>query len=74
MKRYEGEPLDDYIDRMNATRIQRLSDAYAEGKSVGRMGLGAGLCPQGYGQDETDEWLRGFHAGAAELLTDRRAA
>lgn len=72
--RYADESIDDYIDRREATRIQRLSDAFADGKFVGRKGLGAGLCPQtGYGKDETESWLQGFAAGAAELLTNRRA-
>jgi len=107
MNRYSDESLDDYIDRRESHRIQRLSDAFAEGKqaegmndddifdaadlaydehrqqmadayheglTVGRMGLGAGLCPLGYCNDERNEWLRGFRAGAAILLNERKAA
>jgi ribosome modulation factor len=51
-----------------------MADAYADGLKVGRMGLGAGLCPQGYRDDERNEWLRGFRAGAAQLLAERKAA
>ena len=74
MRRYADEAMDDYVDRREAERIQRLSDAFADGKKVGAMGLGAGLCPQGFANEERSEWLRGFSAGAASLLNDRRAA
>lgn len=53
---------------------QEMADAYADGLQVGRMGLGAGLCPQGYRDDEVKEWLRGHLQGAAEMLNERRKA
>lgn len=71
---YEGEDIYDAADRLHDECRQRLADAYADGRTVGRMGLGAGLCPQGYSNDETKEWLRGFREGAAEMLNDRRKA
>lgn len=73
-RRYEGEDLYDAADRTYEEHRQQMADAYAEGMKVGRMGLGAGLCPQNYSDAEQKEWLRGFTAGAASLLTDRKAA
>lgn len=64
----------DVADHLYDEYRQRMVDAKADGRKVGKMGLGAGLCPQGYGFDERKEWLSGFREGAAELLTDRRAA
>lgn len=74
MSRFRDEELDDAADRLYEERRQQMADAYAEGLKVGRMGLGAGLCPQGYCDEESKEWLRGFTAGAASLLKDRKAA
>lgn len=71
LPRYPDEALADYIDRSECERIQRLSDAFADGRKVGEMGLGAGLCPQGFSNEEREQWLRGFMAGAAEILTRR---
>lgn len=62
------------VDADYADQVQQLADAFADGKRVGAMGLGAGLCPQGYGNEERAEWLRGFRCGAAQLLDERRAA
>jgi ribosome modulation factor len=72
--KYRDESLDDAADRLFEEHRQQLCDANADGRKVGRMGLGAGLCPQGYSNDERDEWLKGFAEGAASLLTERRAA
>lgn len=74
MSRYRDESLDDAADRLYEEHRQRMTDAYIDGKEVGKMGLGAGLCPQHYSNAEHSEWLRGFAHGAAELLTDRRKA
>lgn len=74
MSRFRDEELDDAADRLYDEHRQQMADAYADGAKVGRMGLGAGLCPQGYRDDERNEWLRGFRAGAAELLKERKAA
>lgn len=71
---YADEDIYDAADRAYAEHRQQMVDAYADGMRVGRMGLGAGLCPQGYSDEESAEWLRGFGAGAASLLTDRKAA
>lgn len=73
-RRYADEDLYDAADRLVDERKQEMADAYADGLQVGRMGLGAGLCPQGYCDDERKDWLRGFKAGAAELLSQRRKA
>lgn len=74
MNSQDLEDIYDDADRAYDERKQEIADAYADGLTVGRMGLGAGLCPQGYGDDERKEWLRGFSAGAASLLTERKAA
>lgn len=74
MKRYRDESLDDAADRLYEEDRQRLTDAYCDGHKVGKMGLGAGLCPQHFSNAEHSEWLRGFAHGAAELLTERKAA
>lgn len=74
MSRFRDEDLDDAADRLYAETRQQCDDAYADGLEVGRMGLGAGLCPQGYCDDERREWIRGFGVGAAQLLTERKAA
>lgn len=73
-RRYPDEDIYDAADRLYDEERQRHADAFADGRKVGAMGLGAGLCPQGYSDGETKEWLRGYKAGAAELLTTRRAA
>jgi len=73
-RQYADESLDDAADRRYAEHVQSCSDAFAEGMRVGRMGLGAGLCPQNYSNDERAAWLRGFATGAAQLLSERRAA
>lgn len=72
--RFDDEDLYDAADRLYDEHRQELADAYADGKRVGHMGLGAGLCPQGYSDAERAEWLKGFNHGAAELLTERKAA
>lgn len=71
MKHEYDDGLEDYL---YDTEVVRAADAYADGLQVGRMGLGAGLCPMGYSDEERTEWLRGFRNGAAELLTERKAA
>jgi ribosome modulation factor len=73
-RRYEGEDWDDFVDRVYDEDRQACADAFADGLKVGRMGLGAGICPQGYSDSERKEWLRGFNQGAAQLLTERKAA
>jgi ribosome modulation factor len=74
LKRYPDEDFDDFVDRVHDELRQKNADAYADGKKVGFMGLGAGLCPQWYSEAEQKEWLRGFRVGAAEMLTGRKAA
>jgi ribosome modulation factor len=74
VNRYDDEDICDAADRAYEEHRQEMADAYADGLKVGRMGLGAGLCPQGYRDDERNEWLRGFRAGAAQLLAERKAA
>lgn len=74
MSRYADEDIYDAADRAYDEHKQEIADAYADGLQVGRMGLGAGLCPQAYRDDERNEWLKGFKAGAAQLLTERKAA
>ena len=70
MRRFEGEDFNDYCDRLYDDYRQKNADAYADGRKVGAMGLGAGLCPQWYSDAEQREWLRGFRVGAAELLAN----
>lgn len=74
MTRYRDDDIDDATDDAYGEHRQQMADAYADGLQVGRMGLGAVLCPQGFCDDERNEWLRGFKAGAAQLLTERKAA
>jgi ribosome modulation factor len=74
MSRRYGEDVDEAADRLYDEHRQQMADAYADGVRVGCMGLGAGLCPQGYSNDERDEWLRGFASGAASLLSERKKA
>lgn len=62
------------VDADYADYVQGLADAFADGRRVGAMGLGAGLCPHGYSNEERAEWVRGFGVGAASLLVDRKAA
>ena len=42
------EENDDAFER----DLQRQLDAFAEGQRIGRLGLGAGLCPQDYTDEE----------------------
>lgn len=74
MKPYRGEDVYDAADRAHEEYSQRLTDAFCDGLKVGRMGLGAGLCPQFFSNKEMMEWLRGFREGAAGLLTERKVA
>jgi ribosome modulation factor len=73
-RQYGDEDVYDAADRAYEEHRQRMADAFADGRKVGRMGLGAGLCPQELSITERNEWLLGFHAGAAELLSERKAA
>lgn len=68
MKRYPDEDWDDYCDRVYDDLRQKEVDAYEDGRKVGKMGLGAGLCPQWFSEREQKEWLKGFRVGAAEML------
>lgn len=74
MKQGDVDDLYDDADLAFDKHRQECADAFSDGRKVGRMGLGAGLCPQGYSDDEQKEWMCGFTVGVAQLLTARKAA
>ncbi len=64
----------DEEDRRYEDQVQREVDAFVEGQRVGRLGLGAGLCPHDMSEAEQRQWRLGHTQGAAEYVSNRRAA
>lgn len=60
---------EDRSDELFERQLQLELDAFIEGQRVGRLGLGAGLCPQDYSEAERREWLRGFQQALAKYMT-----
>lgn len=67
-RRYPDEDFYDYEDDVTDAARQKEVDAYAEGLRIGRLGLGAGLCPEGYSDDERKEWMKGYARPAARFI------
>ena len=55
----------DRSDELYERDLQRQLDAFAEGRRAGRLGIGAGLCPQDYSEDEKQHWRLGHNQGSA---------
>lgn len=60
---------EDRSDELYDRHVQSLCDAFSEGQRAGRLGLGAGLCPQDYSEAERREWYRGHQQALAKYMT-----